>query len=160
VSFNVPNNPFRGAYLLNYTPQIRTRKPEEDPNTKTPDNANKTGGSGNSDSELQTFMDAQFRKRNALENRKKNSAQSQPKTMQEMLQDLNTQRAEVDRLKHQLDSTNDPALHRLLQEQFGSKSQSFSSLESQVSLLFRGPGGGFVGSEGKIDHIGSFVTTS
>jgi hypothetical protein len=152
VSFNVNNNPFQGSYLFNYTLQTGTHKPTQTSSATQPQ--------GNGLLEMQTFLDDQWRSRNENEQRKKKHSQSQPKTMQEMMQQLSTQKQEVSRLRNQLETTNDPALQQLLQDQFGSKSQHYSDLENQVSLMFRGPGGGFVGSEGKIDHVGGFATTS
>lgn len=164
MSFNVSNNPFQGAYLFNYnyTPQSRKPAPQQDPTLLDPTMQDPTMQKQNTSGRatFQSYQDDQLRKRNALEQRKKSISQSQPQSMKDMLQQLSTQQQEVNRLKHQLDSTNDPALQQLLKEQYGAKSQNYSSLEAQVSLMFRGPGGGFVGSEGKIDHIGSFVTTS
>jgi len=157
VNFNVQNNPFQGSYLFNYSLQgsNNTGSSPANPNGQNPPSIN-------GPTEYQTFLDEQLRARNANEQRKKKDVQSQPQqqNMQEMMQQLSTKKQEVGRLQHQLDSTNDPALQRLLQNKFGTTSQTYSDLENQVSLMFRGPGSGFVGSEGRIDHVGGFVTTS
>jgi hypothetical protein len=63
-------------------------------------------------------------------------------------------------LQFQLNATNDPQVQQMLQTMFGNESQSYFNLENQASLMFRGPGSGFVGSTGRIDQIGGSITMS
>ncbi|MCE3236183.1 MAG: hypothetical protein K0Q50_2363 [Vampirovibrio sp.] len=148
MSFNVQNNPFQGSYLFNFSFQ------PPDPSQR-PDQAGQpfSGGLYNS----QNFLADTLRDRDQLGRKKKNGALS-PDNVNRMLSQLSLQQGEVSRLKNQIDAAKDPLLRDRLESSLGQKSLSFNNLQSQISLQFKALNSGFLGSENKIDHPGSFVT--
>lgn len=146
MSFNVQNNPFQGSYLFNFTFQPQPR------------DANQSGQpfSGGLYSS-QNFLTDSLRERDALNRKKRNSAMN-PESVQRMLGQLSLQQGEVSRLRAQIDAAKDPAMRERLESTLGQKSTSFNNLQSQISLQFKALSSGFLGSENKVDNVGSFVT--
>lgn len=65
---------------------------------------------------------------------------------------------EINRLDYQIQNAGDPALKRNLELNRNVQNAGFASLQGEFSRQSGSSGGGFVGNENKIDHIGSFVT--
>lgn len=148
MSFNVQNNPFQGAYLFNFSFQP-------------PDSAQRTNQAGQPFSGglygSQNFLSETLRDRDQLGRKKKNGAMN-PDTVNRMLSQLSLQQGEVSRLRAQIDAAKDPLMKDRLESTLGQKSLSFNNLQSQISLQFKALNSGFLGSENKVDHPGSFVT--
>jgi hypothetical protein len=152
VNFNVQQNPFQGSYLFNYgkNPALAATQTQQN------QDASVNGFSG-----YQAFLDNYMRTRNANEKRQQKVNQNnQPQTLEQLWQELGQKKQKVSQLQFQLNATNDPQVQQMLQTMFGNESQSYFNLENQASLMFRGPGSGFVGSTGRIDQIGGSITMS
>ncbi len=154
MSFNVQNNPFQGAYLFNFSFQQGAAQPNPNGNVnglQQPFN----GGLG----EYQNFLQDSQRNRSLNERKKKNGLLS-PENLQRMMLQISQQQNEIDRLKYQIESSKDPSLKNSLQSRLGEKSTNFFSLQNTLSQQFKALGSGFLGSENRTDHVGSFVTFS
>jgi len=154
VSFNVQNNPFPGAYLFNFSFQPGAAQPNPNGNVnglQQPFN----GGL----SEYQNFLQDSQRNRSLNERKKKNGLLS-PENLQRMMLQISQQQSDIDRLKYQIEASKDPSLKNSLQSRLGEKSTNFFSLQNTLSQQFKALSSGFLGSENRTDHVGSFVTFS
>lgn len=92
-------------------------------------------------------------RRNRLNNERSGS-------LHEMLLRLNRGRQEVNGIQQQLANVENPFQKRILETQLGSKSARTSFIEHSLSSSYDPAASGFVGSENRIDSIGSFVTSA
>lgn len=150
MNFNVQNNPFQGAYLFNFSFQPGTGQPN--PNEARNGSQPFTGGL----SEYQNFLEDSQRNRGLNDRKKKNGLN--PDNLQRMMSQITQQQNDINRLKFQIESSQDPMLKDRLQSTLGEKSTSFFSLQNTLSQQFKALCSGFLGSENRTDHVGSFVT--
>jgi len=81
-------------------------------------------------------------------------------SLHEMLLRLNRGRQEVNSLQFQLNNVQNPFQKRILEAQLGHKTAGTSFIEHSLSSSYDPGASGFVGSENRIDTIGSFVTSA
>jgi hypothetical protein len=150
VSMNVQPNPFQGAYLLRL--DVKKNPPSTGNNGAQP----QTGGNGGSEV-TQDYIKNSHRKKSLLDHKKIVTQQRDGGT-QHKLQLLNQRRDEVNNLHKQLMAAKNPFERQQLESALGLKSAGTNAMEHNVGSSYDGPGGGFVGSENRIDYVGSFVT--
>lgn len=159
----IQNNPFQDAYLLRYNFQPSPRNPEA-----TPDNP-ETGLA------YQSFLQ-DFQRNRQMGDRTRRKEGAGPDQFHRMAAQLFRQEQERGRLEAQIshleqqlaDSRiqSDPARRREIQkilearkERLSRDSFGLSGLRLQVSQGTKGLTSGFVGSENRVDAIGSFVVS-
>jgi hypothetical protein len=79
-------------------------------------------------------------------------------SMGQMLQRLQVGRHELFGLRQQFELEQNPFKRRILETQVGYKTAGTSAIEHLLASSYNPSGGGFVGSENRIDSVGSFVT--
>jgi hypothetical protein len=149
VDFNVQNNPFQGAYLFHFNMPQRQQSTSSDADSNHPFKGGML--------ESQSFLSAAQYQRDNEARRKKNGGLSS-ENLQRMLSQISQQQNDINRLKYQIEASKDPFLKTRLQSTLGEKSNNFFSLQNTVSQQFKNLSSGFLGSENKTDHVGSFVT--
>lgn len=117
------------------------------------ENTSSAGGTGYTPYLDRSKIDEQLRER-----RNQRSGEK-PLELSQMRERIATRQTEIDGIQKQLRNTNDPELKRYLESNMNIKNAGFASLQGEYNKYFTGITSGFVGNEGKIDHIGSFVTT-
>ena len=115
-------------------------------------NTTSSGGAGYQPYQDRSKVDDQLRDRQKLR------SQEQPEQLQQMRNRIFIREGEIEKLRKQLHGANDPLIKRALEQSVNTKNAGYSSLQSEYNQMFSGITSGFVGNEGKIDHIGSFVT--
>jgi hypothetical protein len=153
VSFNVNTNPFQDAYLF----RLDVKKNPPPSGGQKTGHANKTGGANNGPPVMDDYIrDAQRKK--ALNDRKNSQSDQKNGNMNAMVQKLYQRQQEVNGLKREVLSVNEPSRKKILEADINSKSAGTIALNHDLNSSYNASGGGFVGSEGRVDYVGSFVT--
>lgn len=145
---NIPMqpNPFQDSYLL------RMHVKKNPPSTAEQQNAVVSGPPVTED-----YIKHNQRKKTLLDHKNLVTAQRNGGANQR-LQILNQRRDEVAELHKQLLDTKNPFERQQLEASLSYKSSGTTGLKHNIASSYDGPGGGFVGSENRIDYIGSFAT--
>lgn len=96
-------------------------------------------------------------KKKQLQERRTRIDSEKSSSMHEMLQRLSRSRTEVSGLQRNLDAEQNPFKRKILEAQLGHKTAGTTQMEHSLSSSYDN-GSGFLGSEGRIDTVGSFVT--
>ena len=116
-----------------------------------------TGGTSNAGNGYQPYTKRSTYDQ-VLRNNRKTEEEMRPEQLEKQLELLQTRKGEVDSLTFQLQNTQDPAMKKLLQGQLDETNAGFHDLQALVDQHYKGLTSGFVGTENRLDHIGSFVT--
>lgn len=93
-----------------------------------------------------------------LRSRRNQRTEQRPETLSQMENKLWVRQQEINRLDYQIQNAGDAGLKRSLESTRSVQNTGLISLQGEFDRQSGTVGGGFVGNENKIDHIGSFVT--
>lgn len=118
-------------------------------------NTSSAGGAGGTD--LNPFLNRAGLD-DDLRNRRNQQSKQRPEELGRIQQKIWEREQEISRLDYQIQNAGDAGLKRSLESTRQVQNAGFASLQGEFARQSGATGGGFVGNENKIDHIGSFVT--
>lgn len=154
MSMNVNTNPFQDAYLL----RLNVKKNPPSAEGENGQSKQNSGGANGSPPIMDQYIRESQRKK-ALSDRKNMQNDQKSGNLGEMMLKLAERKEEVNGLRRDALSVTDPSKKKILENNLYSKSAATTDLDHDLNFSYNSSGGGFVGSEGRIDYVGSFVTT-